>query len=573
MTTPDRPGSELLCDALANAGVRCAFGLPGTQNVALFEALRTSSLRTVVATHELSASMMANGYHRASGRPAALVTIPGPGFTWALTGIAEAALDSAALIHLVGSPASRPGLSYQLQAIDQAAIVAPIARAVHRADHAREIAAVVDRACADAVRSEPGPVVIQVAREALDEHAVAVPCRAEPEPLPHGAAIDEATVDEIAALVRSAKRCLLFAGQGCNAAPESLARLAEALSAAVVTTTSGRGVVAEDHPLSLGFELGGGDAGTLNEVVAASDLVLAIGCKFSHNGSRGFELRIPREKLIHVDASAEVLGANYPARIVLRADAGAFLEAVSKRLGPTRRVGFDAAELARFRERASAKTSRGNVEPRIHGVASGQPAEFFAILRRAMPRTAILVTDSGLHQSLARRHFRVLGPRGLLTPTNFQSMGFAIGAAIGARIAAPDRTVVALLGDGGLAMSGLELLTAVRERLRLVVIAFVDGAYGLIRMQQLATTGRSFATEFNPVDVAALAEATGAHYLRLQGDAESVLRAALERDGVTLVEVGVGDTLPMHWMRAKALAKRGAGPRAKAWLKRLRGRG
>jgi acetolactate synthase-1/2/3 large subunit len=151
-------------------------------------------------------------------------------------------------------------------------------------------------------------------------------------------------------------------------------------------------------------------------------------------------------------------------------------------------------------------------------------------------------------------------------------MGFGIGAAIGACVADPDRPVVALIGDGGLAFSGLELLTAVRERLRLVVIVFVDGAYGLIRFQQIATTGRTFATEFVPPDVAALAQAVGARHVRLEGDAEAVLREAIESGAVTIVEVGVGDTLPMHWMRAKSTARTMVGPRARSWLRRLKGR-
>jgi acetolactate synthase-1/2/3 large subunit len=166
----------------------------------------------------------------------------------------------------------------------------------------------------------------------------------------------------------------------------------------------------------------------------------------------------------------------------------------------------------------------------------------------------------------------VLAPRGLIVPTNLQSMGFGIGAAIGAAIGDPSRTVVALVGDGGLAMSGLEIATAVREKLRLVVIVFVDGAYGLIRFQQLAGTGRTFATELVPVDVAALADAVGARHVRVEGDADATLRNAIAFDGVTLVEVAVGDSLPMHWMRAKSLARGVAGKRARSWLKRLLGR-
>ena len=572
-TAPTRSGAELICDALQRAGVDCVFGLPGTQNVPLYEALRTSALRTVVATHELSAAMMANGYFRASGRAAALVTIPGPGFTWALTGVAEATLDSAALLHLVGSPATTPGARFQLQALDQAALARPLVKAIHRIEHVRDMAGVLAAAHAQALAGEPGPVLVEIAQALLDARGPTSSVLSDNMPSEHPTPLAwRSDVDAATHTLATARRCVIFAGQGSHAAASLLLQLAETLSAVVVTTTSGRGVVAEDHPLSLGFELGDNGAGTLNALIEASDVVLAIGCKFSHNGSHGFRLRIPTDKLIHVDASVDVLGANYPARLAICADARTFLASVLAQLDQhaQRPPGFSAGEIARLREQGHAEgASDLLVEPRIHGTDSGKPEAFFAALRRAMPRASCLVTDSGRHQVLTRRHFRVLHPRGLITPTNLQSMGFGIGAAIGACLADPARPVVALIGDGGLAMSGLELLTAVRERLRLTVIVFVDGAYGLIRDQQLAAAGRSHGTEFSGPDCAALAAAVGAAHVRLRGDADAVLSAALASNGVTLVEVALGDTLPMHWMRAKSVARNTPlGRIAKSWLRR-----
>lgn len=569
MTTKTRSGAERVCDALQGSGIECVFGLPGTQNLLLYEALRTSTLRTVVATNELSAAMMANGYYRSSGRAAGLTTIPGPGFTWAMTGLAEAFLDSAALLHVVGQPATAPGTRFQLQAIDQPAMAQAVVKAVHQIGHAEEVAAVLASAHAQSLAGEPGPVLVQVARAVLAARTSAAGGAGSFERRP--LAVDPATVEEVVVSLRKAGRCVILAGQGSQDSAELVVRLAEALGAAVVTTTSGRGVVAEDHPLSLGFELGGTGVETLNALIDSSDLVLAIGCKFSHNGSRGFRLRIPADKLIHVDASAEVLGANYPARLRVCTDVRALLAAVLAELDgrgvPS--AGFHADDIARFRRRGRTEGAGEVVEPRIHGVRSGRPEEFFAVLRRILPRNACLVTDSGLHQVLVRRHFRVLHPRGLITPTNLQSMGFAIGAATGACIADPGRPVVAVIGDGGLAMSGLELLTAVRERLNLTVIVFVDGAYGLIRAQQLEACGRTHGTEFSGPDCAALAAAVGAVHVRLEGEPETVLKAALESTGVKLVEVGVGDTLPVHWMRAKGVARGLLGPAVKSKLRRF----
>jgi acetolactate synthase-1/2/3 large subunit len=369
----------------------------------------------------------------------------------------------------------------------------------------------------------------------------------------------------MAAGLMEAKRCMLLLGQGCDDAGAEAARLAERLGAVVVTTTSGRGVVAEDHPRSLGFALAGNDAGVLNALIEASDVVLAVGCKFSHNGSRGFRLRIPTDKLMHVDASSEVLDANYPARIAVRAYARACIAALLDALGSGNADGFTLEEIAQWRLRCVQEKARGTVEPCVHGVPGGTPVAFFAALRSALPRESCLVTDSGRHQQLARRHFPVLCARGLITPTNLQSMGFGIGAAMGAKLADPSRPVVALIGDGGLAMSGLELLTAVREGIDLAVIVFVDGAYGAIRDQQILNHGYATGTEFAGPDCAALAEAIGARHVRLRMDAEATLKSAIESPGVTLVEVALGDTLPMHWTRAKAVAKARWGRRLKGW--------
>lgn len=570
MSAPHALGADLICDTLQSAGLDCVFGLPGSQTVPLYEALRTSSLRTIVATHELSAAMMANGYYRSSGRMAALVTIPGPGFTWALTGLAEASLDSAAMLHIVGQPASSPGQRFQLQAIEQTAIARPLVKSLHVIDHTADIPGALTSAHADALTGEPGPVLVQVARNALVQPADRSPANPAQAVSPSA---DPPAIDQITEALTRARRCVLFLGQGCNDAADLVRQLAEKLCAAVVTTTSGRGVLPEDHPLSLGFELDSGGTDTLNALIDSSDLVLAVGCKFSHNGSRGFRLRIAEEKLVHVDASARVLGANYAARLTLCADARAFLAELLQQLeilaGEPR--GFTVREITQWRERCREESLKDLIEPHIPGVPSGTPRAFFDALRKVMPRHSCLITDSGQHQSLVRRHFHVLHPRGLLVPTNLQSMGFGIGAAIGACLANPDRPVVALIGDGGLAMSGLELLTAVRERLQLTVIVFVDGAYGLIRFQQLAAHGRTHGTDLHGPELRAFATAIGANYLHLATDPEATLRKAMALPGVTLVEVSLGDSLPMHWMRAKGSAKRLLGLRVRSWLQRLRG--
>lgn len=545
-------GAERLCRGLTTLGVETVFGLPGTQNIALFEALRKSRLRTIVATHELSASFMANGYARASGRPGVLLTIPGPGFTYSLTGLAEALLDSVPVLSIVGSPAAAPGRRFQLQALDQRAVVAPLVKRVFDLESAERIEATLKEAHAVSQAGEPGPVVVQVSPGILSEGAAASPSAPSETQPPN-----EPSLDEIARRLSLARRVVLYVGQGANGAAVELLQLMETLKALLVTTTSARGVVSESNPRVLCFDRG--SVQVLNELVESANLVLALGCKFSHNGAHGFRLRLAQDRLIHVDASEAVLGANYGASLTLAADVPSVIRALLDRrpsLGTSPGSGFSEEEVGQWRRRATEAAPRGT-EATIRGARPSSIDEFFSALRRAMPAESCLVLDSGRHQMMARRSFRVLRPRGLILPTDLQAMGFALPAAIGAKLARKDRTVVALLGDGAFAMSGLELLTAVREQVPLTVIVFNDGVYGAISEQQLAAYGRLHGTELRNPDFRRFAESVGARYMRLAGDIETSLSAAIGAGGVWIVEVVLRESVRTRLQRLRgALARR-----------------
>ena len=191
---------------------------------------------------------------------------------------------------------------------------------------------------------------------------------------------------------------------------------------------------------------------------------------------------------------------------------------------------WTAEEIARWRERAYS-LYQSTWEPKVRGLSPPSIEAFFGALRGAMPADSCLVLDSGLHQMLARRHFPVLGVGGLMLPADLQAMGFALPAAIGARLGRPERPIVALLGDGGFAMSGFELLTAVRERLRLTVVVFNDGHYGLIRKQQLGRHKHAYGTELHNPDFEGIAEACGARYCRLGDGAEGDLTKVIAGPG------------------------------------------
>lgn len=560
-------GITALCTGLRTLGIDCVFGVPGTQNVALFDALRRSSLRTVLASHELAAAFMANGYYRATGRVAALATIPGPGFTYALTGLAEARLDSVGLLYLVGKPATSPGRHFQLQAIDQRSIAAPIVKGSFTLDRAEDVTAVLSQAHALTLEGEPGPVMIEIDFAALAAGSASTPSGISatvPSP-PRG-------LSELGALFGSAARPVLLLGQGAVASAERLWRMVEALRIPVLTTPSARGIISESHPMVLGFDPLRGHTPETNRFLDRADLVVALGCKLGHNGSAGFELRLPRAKLIHVDSSAAVPGANYEARLAIVGRVEDVLEEMETRRTPTAWAAEDVATL-----RASVRAAPADrVEPKIQGSVTMTPEGFFGWLRDVLPAETIIVTDSGLHQILTRRHYEVRSARGIVCPSDFQSMGFGLPAAIGAKLAAPGRPVVAVVGDGGFLMSGMELLTALREDVPLVTIVFNDGQLNQIRLQQLAGYGHAHAVGLRNPDYAILAESFGIAYLRFGEASRTDMVQALNGTMPTLIEVIVGDTMAMRMMpatvRAKGVARAVLGNRLRGWVKARLGR-
>ena len=360
-----------LCEALRSYGLRRVFGVPGTQTLGLFDALRRSDLEFTLASHELGAAFMANGYYRACGEPAVLATIGGPGFTNALTGVAEACLDSVALVHLVSAPATAPGERFQLQAIDQASIARPLVKACFDLGPGDDALGVVGDAINCAIGGEPGPVLIQFGeRDSSQSDSPTDHDSTAPTPLP------EELLDDLAERWTRAERPVFLVGQGAASEAVRIRRIVGHARIPVVTTPSARGIIPEDHPLSMGFDVLRGGLDTLNELFQRSDLILAVGCKLGHNGSAGFNLRLPEERLVRVDPAASVLEANYPAALALQAKASVVLAYLEERFGSARRTGWAAEELANFRERLR-EPSPSAADPVVRGPGVKKASEFF----------------------------------------------------------------------------------------------------------------------------------------------------------------------------------------------------
>jgi acetolactate synthase-1/2/3 large subunit len=379
---------------------------------------------------------------------------------------------------------------------------------------------------------------------------------------------------QVAARLLRARRPIILAGQGAMGGAGGLRRLAEALCCPVATTLSGRGVLPEDHPLSLSVDMGGYGLTVLNEALDSADLVLVLGCKLTHNGTGGFQLRLDPKRCLRVDASPEVIGATLQDAESLLGDVQRVLEALLQHHGDSLApcAGWSAGEVAQLRARA--RSGAEGPEPRIAGLHPSTPAAFFEDVRAAIPRDTVVVTDSGLHQTLVRRYWKVLAPRGLITPSDFQSMGFGIPAALGARLGGGNRPVVAIAGDGGFHMAGLELLTAVRDRIPVTVIVFNDGYLGTIRLQQLAEFGHAHGVRLATPDYAGFAAAIGADYSLAGAEPGSVVARAVASNRVTLIEVRLGDSWGIHAARGRALftgtARRVIPSRIRRWLRRRR---
>lgn len=560
----EKTGGDVVVQALKACGVRMVFGVPGTQTVALFDALsRANDVRTVLASDEGSAGFMAHGYYRASGQIAAVVTIPGPGLTNVLTAAGESREDSVALLHIVvGSPAD-PSRPYGLQPTYSSALSPHIYKGVRHVSTRAELESVVADACEQALSGEPGPVLLSLSPRVLHEMG----SDAEARPVSTASHEDVGpALEGMAQRIASSRRLCVLVGQGVSQAAGALVALVEHTGALAITNASGRGIIPDDHPRTVCSDFGGWGSGLVNELIQQSDLVLALGCKLTHNGSAGFSLNLPAEKLVRLDISSEVLSAGYPASLSVVADARAALPRLLGlvRGAPCTGSAWTEEERSTWRSRfESARASSVRHQSDLPDWPAHRVADFFNVLRRVLPRESHLVTDSGQHQVWSRQHYPVWSPLGLILPTDFQSMGFGLPVAMGAKLARPDVPVVAIVGDGGLLMSGLALVTAVQEKIPLSVIVFNDGALSQIQYQQMQEYGRDFATTPGSISMEAFAISLGIEYAVLDFNMEQTLKNSVQSERVTLLELrlraGASVATAAMVARAKAAMRRGPG--------------
>jgi acetolactate synthase I/II/III large subunit len=502
-----KTGAALVLRALEDEGIRLAFGIPGTHNIELYDVLATSEIvRPILVTDEQSASFMADAAWRASGVMACANVVPGAGLTHAMSGIAEAFMDTVPMLVLGCGIRRDSGMAWQLHDVDQAAMVAPVTKGTFRPESGEQIYATIRRACRLAREGRPGPVFVEIPADFyLFKHD-------EPEawsdPAPLGGPSNDA-IEQAAVLLREAKRPFLYVGLG--AAGADLVSLAEALEAPVATTFQGKGVFPESHPLSLWPGYGASAPSFAREIAGECDVTLAIGCRFGEvaTGSYGAP---PPGRLIHIDIDSEVPGRNYPAEVAIVCDATAAVSALLERLERRSTDPGLRRKITEGREGAAREIEA----PSKDGVSPGRLLR--ALQDRFGPDT-IFTSDSGNGTFIAVEALRLERSGKLLAPVDYSCMGYSVPAAIGAKLAMPDAPVIALVGDGAFLMTGLELLTAASLRIPAVFFILRDRELAQIAQFQSVAFGRKSESVLPDYDLQAICRGAGVECLHLSSDA------------------------------------------------------
>jgi acetolactate synthase-1/2/3 large subunit len=515
--------AHLAVEALENLGITRTFGIPGVHNTELYDALADSeSITPVLVTSEFNGSFMADATSRVGGSTGTLALVPAAGLTHAASGIGEAYLDGIPVLVITGGVRRDQPYGYQLHEIDQLDLAKGMTKAAFRVTDIDEVAPTIYEAYRIAHEGTPGPVLVELPLDLqLLSHAAAPvpPFAGLPEvPLPPAQQLDKA-VD----LLLEARHPVLYVGWGARGG--RLVELAEQLEMPVTTTLQGLAVFPHDHPLHAGFGFGPAAVPAARNAFAKHDVMLAVGVRFGEIATGSFGIDPPKG-LIHVDINPEVFDRNYPAALTLEGDGPAIVEALLERLADRRRP-VDTA----MRDKIAEDKRSYHAEVAGHqGNGRVNPARLFDAVHARADQDVIVTVDDGNHTFLTAELWTVSEGAELISPTDFNAMGYAVPAAVGAKLAHPEREVVSFVGDGCFRMTGTELATAAAHGLGVVVYVFNDGDLAQIAQAQALPYNRKTCTVLPEVAIEHLARATGATALRLtaEDDLESVVDKAHE---------------------------------------------
>jgi acetolactate synthase I/II/III large subunit len=540
--------AEELVRYLERRGIRHVFGLCGHTNIAVLAAMSQSRLSFVNVRHEQIAAHAADGYARVTGKPAVVLTHLGPGLTNAATGVANAALDCTPMVVIAGDIPTHYYGKHPHQEVNlhadaaQYEIYRPFVKRAWRVERADLFPEIIDKAFQLAESGQPGPVLVDVPMDVFSSYIDAHlfdRLHAGMHPLQRPS-LDMATARRIVRTLLGAKQPVIYVGGGLISAQAAdlLRQFVDHLGVPVAHSLMGKGALPDDHPLLLGMSGFWGTA-LVNQTCLAADWILGLGTRFKEadcsSWHRNYTFNIPPTRLIHIDIESSEIGRNFPTEIGAVADLrealGVLCEAARQDFPQGRK------NLRMVEQIAHARTEfvAANRAMQESDAFPMMPERILAEVRAQLPRDAIITTDVGWNKNGVGQQFPIYTPGSILTPGGYATMGFGPPAALGAKIAAPDKVVISLVGDGGFGQNPSVLATAMDENVAVIWVVMNNNAFGTIAGLQKAHYGMTHGTTFpkekageeTKPDYAAIARAYGIEGVRIKSAAE--FKPALEK--------------------------------------------
>jgi acetolactate synthase-1/2/3 large subunit len=533
-------GARILWECLEREGVKTVFGYPGGAILPAYDALRHSSIRHILVRHEQGATHMADGYARATGEVGVAVATSGPGATNMVTGIATAMMDSSPIVCITGQVGSKLLGSDAFQETDITGVTQPITKHNYLVTHASEIAPAIREAMYIAKSGRPGPVLVDITKDAqqgsceFDWESAAPKTRGyRPDHSPAEKAYEKALE-----LIRAAKRPVILAGHGISiaGAEQEVQAFAERTCIPVAMTLLGLGHLPASHVLNMGMMGMHGEA-WVNKAIQEADLLIALGMRFDDRVTGNLKNYAPNAKKIHVEIDPAEINKNVKVDVALVGDLRKILKEMLPRLEPLSHNEW--LEQIRDLKGDTAVRDIQNLPDNGHLYAAHVIND---IWHETLDKDAIVVTDVGQHQMWEAQYYKHEKPRSLITSGGLGTMGFALPASVGAKVARPDADVWAVVGDGGFQMTMAELATIVQENLKVNIAIINNGYLGMVRQWQEFFYDRNYAATplLNP-DFAKLAQAYGikAFVVEKRADVVPAVRAAHAHEGPVLIDFKV----------------------------------
>ena len=508
---PQLTGAEIIWATLVGEGVNKVFGYPGGAILPAYDALRKFPIHHILVRHEQGASHMADGYARASGKVGVCIATSGPGATNLVTGIATAMLDSIPIVCITGQVGSKVLGSDAFQEIDITGITLPITKHNYLVTRAEDIAPTIREAFQVACSGRPGPVLIDITKDAQQaatsfNFEAAAPAAYRPHPM---LCAESSSIQQAIELIQGAKRPVILAGHGIthSGAEAQVLAFAERQQIPVASTLLGLGAFPTHHPLSLGM-MGMHGESWVNNAIQQADLLLAFGMRFDDRVTGNLAHYAPNAKKIHIEIDPSEISKNVKADVALIGDLGETLDLLLPLL-PKKSDTSWIGEVNAMKGDAAVRDII-NLPDNGHLYAAHVINDIWREAHAAgRADQTIIVTDVGQHQMWEAQYYKHDTPRSLITSGGLGTMGFALPAAIGAKVACPEKDVWVIAGDGGFQMTAAELSTIVQEGLAINIAVINNGFLGMVRQWQEAFYEKNYAA--SPILSPDFVKLAGAH--------------------------------------------------------------